>query len=122
MSIRTLRSVATVSALAAAILAPATVFAAGPYHPAPTEAGVTYHPEHASTRSRDQVVAEFDQATKHPSWNTAMSRGAPWPVTRSAEPKTRDQVNAELQVAMKNPAWSSVSRGAPWPPILANAK
>ena len=122
MFTRTLRSIAIVSALVVTILAPATVSAAGPYHPAPTEAGFTHHPEHAIARSRDQVVAEFNQAQKHPSWNTAMSRGAPWPVTRSAEPKTRAQVNQELERAMKHPAWSSVSRGAPWPAVMADAK
>ncbi|RYE59374.1 MAG: DUF4148 domain-containing protein [Hyphomicrobiales bacterium] len=122
MSIRILRSAAIVSAVAAAAFVPAIVSAAGAYHPSSQEEGVAYHPAHASKANRGQVTSELSQAMKHPSWNTAISRGAPWPVASSGEPKTRAQVNAELQAAMKSPAWNSVSRGAPWPPASATVK
>lgn len=122
MSVLTLRSFAAVSALAAAILVPCAAFAAGPYHPEPTEAGATYHPDHASKLSGTQVAAELIQAQKHPLWNTAISRGAPWPAAKLGEPKTRTQVNSELQAAMKSPAWNSVSRGAPWPAVLTSSR
>ena len=122
MFTRHIRSIAALSAFAAVAVAPLTVFAAGPYHPAPTEAGVTYHPDHASTRSRGEVVAEFNQATKHPAWNTSISRGAPWPVSRAEAPKTREQVKAELAAVMKHPAWNAVSRGASWPAGMVESK
>ncbi|WP_183022827.1 DUF4148 domain-containing protein [Variovorax sp. UMC13] len=122
MSNRQLRSALALSVIAAAALAPLTVFAAGPFHPAPTEAGVTYHPDHANTRTRGEVVAEFNQATKHRSWNTSMSRGAPWPVSSTETPKTREQVQAELAFAMKHPAWNAVSRGASWPAGMIESK
>lgn len=122
MSTRHLRSAVALSAFAAAALAPVAAFAAGPYHPAPTEAGATYHPDHASTRARGEVIAEFNQAAKHPRWNTAMSRGAPWPVSSAETPKTRDQVQAELAAAMKHPAWNSVSRGASWPAAMVESR
>lgn len=121
MSIRILRSAAIVSAVAAA-LAPATVLAAGAYHPSSQEEGVAFQPDHVSKATREQVAGELSQAMKHPAWNTAISRGAPWPVASSGQPKTRAEVNAELQAAMKSPAWNSVSRGAPWPPAPANVK
>ncbi len=119
---RQLRSVAVLSAIAAAALIPHAVFAAGPYHPAPTEAGVTYHPDHASTRARGEVIAEFNQAAKHPRWSTAMSRGAPWPVSSAETPKTREQVQAELATVMKHPAWNAVSRGASWPADMIESR
>ena len=121
MSTRILSSLAIVGAVATAVV-PISAFAAGAYHPTTSEMGATYHPDHASKATRDQIVAELDQAKKHPAWNSALSRGAPWPTERSAEPKTRAQVNAELQEAMKHPAWSAISRGAPWPPAPAVAK
>lgn len=115
MSTRHVRSIVAFSVFSAAAFASLTVFAAGPYHPASTEAGVTYHPDHGSTRARGEVAAEFDQATKHPAWSSAMSRGAPWPVSRAGTPKTREQVQAELAAVMMHPAWNAVSRGASWP-------
>lgn len=89
--------------------------------PTPNEAGATYHPEHASKRSRADIDSDLNSAMKQPAWNAA-SRGAPWPVAKTGEPKSRAQVVAELDVAMKHPAWNSVSRGAPWPPVLNNPK
>lgn len=121
MSVRIFSSLAVVITVTAAVV-PISAFAAGAYHPMTSEIGATYHPDHASVATRDQIIAELDQAKKHPAWNSALSRGAPWPAERSGEPKTRAQVNAELQTAMKDPAWNSVSRGAPWPPAPAIAK
>ena len=114
------RSLVSAAALASFLAVPVIALANGVYHPAPNEAGVTYHPEHAGAKTSQQVAAELDAATKHPAWQTSMSRGAPWPVAKSAEPKTRDQVNAELQAAMKHPAWNSASRGAPWPVVTVD--
>ena len=108
-------SLVSAAALASVLAVPVSALADGVYHPAPNEAGVTYHPDHLGNKTSQQVAEELDAATKHPAWQTSMSRGAPWPVAKSAEPKTRDQVSAELQAAMKHPAWNSVSRGAPWP-------
>lgn len=121
MSIRTLRSAVTAAVLVAATLSAASASAAGAYHPSPNEAGATYHLEHASKRSRADIDSDLNSAMKHPAWNAA-SRGAPWPVANTGEPKTRAQVVAELDGAMKHPAWNSVSRGAPWPPVLNNPK
>ena len=108
-------SLVVAAGAATLLLAPAAM-AAGAYHPANTEAGATFHPEHASTKTRDQVNAEFAVAAKHPAWQPAISRGAPWPVVKTGPGLTREQVNADLQAAMKHPAWDRVSRGgAPWP-------
>ncbi|XXQ52990.1 DUF4148 domain-containing protein [Xenophilus aerolatus] len=114
------RSLAVALGTAAVLFAPAA-FAAGAYHPANGEAGATFHPEHAASKSRDHVGNELAAATQHPAWQTAISRGAPWPVAKSGPGLTREQVSAELQAAMKHPAWDRVSRGgAPWPtPALA---
>lgn len=122
MSVRTLSSLAAAVALTAAVLVPISAFAAGAYHPSNGEAGATYHPDHASTSSSEQVAADLQKAQQHPAWNTAISRGAPWPVAKTGEPKTRAQVNAELNAAMQHPAWKNVSRGAPWPTYVADKK
>ncbi|PNG48937.1 MULTISPECIES: hypothetical protein [unclassified Variovorax] len=121
MSIRSLTSVAAAAAFATTLLVPVSALADGAYHPATGELGATYHPQHASATSGSQVAADLEKAQKHPAWNAA-SRGAPWPVAKSGEPKTRDQVNAELNAAMKDPAWKNVSRGAPWPTVVADPK
>lgn len=121
MSIRHFHSAVTTPVVLAAFLLPMSASAAGAYHPASNEAGATYHPEHAAKLSRDQVGTDLNAAMQQPGWNSA-SRGAPWPVAKSAEPKTRAQVVSELETAMKHPAWNSVSRGAPWPPVLNNPK
>lgn len=113
MSFRVLTSCAAAASAAVLFLAPA--FADGAYHPAASaEAGVTYHPGHASNTSPEQVAADLQKAQKSPAWNSA-SRGGAWPVPKTEAPKTREQVNAELDSAMKDPAWGSVSSGAPWP-------
>jgi len=108
-------SLAATAGAATLFLTP-TVMAAGAYHPSNSEAGATYHPEHAAAKTRDQVNAEFIVAAQHPSWQPAISRGAPWPVAKTGPGLTREQVNADLRAAMKHPAWDRVSRGgAPWP-------
>ncbi|MEJ8855894.1 DUF4148 domain-containing protein [Variovorax robiniae] len=85
----------------AAVAVPFAAFAAGPYHPAPGEAGVTYVPEHDKREnSRQQVVADLEKAQKQPAWNAA-SRGAPWPVAKTGAPKTRDDVSKEAANAMR---------------------
>lgn len=122
MKLRTAVNYTSTIGAMAILIASSSAMAAGPYHPSSNEAGATYHPEHASANQRNQVMAELNAATRHPSWGTAISRGAPWPIAKTGEPKTRAQVNAELATAMKSPAWNSVSRGAPWPPVLADAK
>ncbi|MBP6898238.1 MULTISPECIES: DUF4148 domain-containing protein [Pseudacidovorax] len=107
-------SLVAAAGAATLLLAPAAM-AAGAYHPATTEAGATFHPEHASTKTREQVNADLQTAMKHPAWDR-VSRGAPWPVAKTGPGLTREQVNADLQAAMKHPAWDRVSRGgAPWP-------
>jgi hypothetical protein len=120
MTIRNIRSIVFAGTLAT-IGVSTPVFATGPYHPANSEVGVTYHPEHASKTAREQVVAELSEAQKQRSWS-ASSRGAPWPIARTAEPRTRAQVNAELQQAMALPTWSAINRGAPWPSATLDGK
>jgi hypothetical protein len=88
-------------AVGATLTAPLVASAASPYHPAPTEAGVTYHPDHAGgDKTRSQVLAELDTASKERAW-ASTSRGAPWPVTSAVAAKTRDEVQAENLKAMR---------------------
>jgi hypothetical protein len=87
--------------LAAAALAPMAASAAGEYHFAPTEAGVTRYPDHLrQDPSRDKVVAELETAQKQPAWNS-VSRGAPWPASRAGQTTTREAVEAETIKAMR---------------------
>lgn len=87
--------------LAAVALTPLAASAAGEYHFAPTEAGVTRFPDHAKQDpSRDRVVAELATAQKQPAWNN-VSRGAPWPAARTGQPATREAVEAEAIKAMR---------------------
>ncbi len=80
---------------------PLAASAANPYHPAPTEAGVTYHPDHMSNDStRAQVMAEFDTARKQPFWRWA-NLGAPWPAAKVGPGKSRDVVYRETVDAMR---------------------
>ncbi|WP_198085023.1 DUF4148 domain-containing protein [Variovorax sp. E3] len=89
------------AAFTAAALAPLAASAAGEFHFAPTEAGVTRYPEHLRRDpSRDRVVAELETAQKQPAWNT-VSRGAPWPAPRAGQPATRAAVEAEAIEAMR---------------------
>lgn len=122
MNLRYLQRTAVTAGFGVILLSGTSAFAAGPYHPASSEAGATYHPDHVVSRSRTAVEADLGTAMRHPSWGTAISRGAPWPVARTEQPKTREQVKAELAAAMKNPAWNMVSKGAPWPVVLSDAK
>lgn len=95
------RILALTAAVGAALAMPIVASAAGPYHPAPTEAGVTYHPDHAgSGKTRSQVLAELDTASKQRAWTSA-SRGAPWPPTNTGIGKARDEVHGETLQAMR---------------------
>jgi len=88
-------------AVSAAALAPLAASAASEYHFAPTEAGVTRHPDHARLDpSRDRVVADLETARNQPAWS-AVSQGAPWPVARIGQPATREAVEAEAIKAMR---------------------
>lgn len=90
------------AALGVATLVPATAMATGLYHPAPTEAGVTVHPDHVGKgRTNDQVVAELNAAMRSPAWATA-SRGAPWPAASAGQPRSRDDVYRETVEALRN--------------------
>jgi hypothetical protein len=101
MSHRSFFALAFAAATTAATLAPLAASAAGEYHFAPTEAGVTRYPDHLrQDPSRDKVVAELDTARKQPAWNS-VSRGAPWPSPRAGQPATRAAVEAEAIAAMR---------------------
>lgn len=117
MTTRTVLSLVSAATVLVAGALPLSAAATGAFHPTSDEAGAVFHADHASSRSRGDVSSELNQAMKHRSWSTSISRGAPWPVTSAEAPKTRDQVKAEFAAAMKMPAWSSVSRGAPWPSV-----
>lgn len=105
-----------VAAAGAALMSLSSIaMAAGAFHPENSEAGAVFFPEHASVKSREQVSTELAGAMRHPAWQTAISRGAPWPAAQSGTGLTREQVEADLRAAMKHPAWNGVSRGAPWP-------
>ncbi|MBN8750608.1 Uncharacterised protein [Xylophilus ampelinus] len=110
------RHVATLAAATAAAFFLSPAMAAGAFHPQNGEVGATFHPDHVSSKSRDQVNTELVAATQLPAWQPLISRGAPWPIAKTGPGLTREQVNAELQAAMKTPAWDRVGRlGAPWP-------
>ena len=87
-------------AMKAIILATALPMAAqasSMWHPAPTEEGFTYHPDHfQSTKTRAQVMAEVEAARKDGTL-TLMQRGLPVPIKSSAAPKTRQQVVDEMR-------------------------
>ena len=104
------RTLLVSSALLAAALIPLAASAAGEHHFAPTEAGVTRHPDHArQDPSRDRVMAELETAQKQPAWNS-VSRGAPWPAARTGQPATRDAVEADAIKAMRAGAIPSGER------------
>lgn len=87
--------------IGSAVASPLAASAASEYHPAPTEAGVTYHPDHMSNnRTRAQIVAETDAARKHPFWRLA-SVGAPWPAAKTGPGRSRDEVYRETVEAMR---------------------
>ena len=81
--------------LVAMTLAAPAVFADSTIHPAQTEMGYTYHPDHAqSARTREQASAEIEASKKDGSY--AFNRvGAPQPA-RITAPKTRQQVIDEM--------------------------
>ncbi|MDM0047018.1 DUF4148 domain-containing protein [Variovorax dokdonensis] len=110
---------AATASVAALLIAPAA-FAAGAYHPEPTEAGASFNPDHVGQKSRDQVRAELAEASKQPGWDRISRTGAPWPAGKNGNGFTRGEVNADLQAAMASPSWDRVSRiGAAWPSARA---
>lgn len=83
--------------IAIAMSFPLAAQASSVWHPAPGEAGVTYHPVHfKSTKTRAQVMAEVDAARKDGTL-LLLQRGAPLPVKSSQPPKTRQQVIDEMR-------------------------
>ena len=74
-------SVFSAATVLVAGLLPFSAAATATFHPTSDEAGAVFHADHASSRSRGDVSSELNQAMKHRSWSTSMSRGAPWPVT-----------------------------------------
>ena len=83
--------------IAIAMSFPLAAQASSVWHPAPGEAGVTYHPDHfKSTKTRAQVMAEVDAARKDGTL-LLLQRGAPLPVKSSPPPKTRQQVIDEMR-------------------------
>ncbi|GAA0530883.1 MULTISPECIES: DUF4148 domain-containing protein [Burkholderiales] len=67
------------------------------WHPAPTEEGFTYHPDHfKSTKTRAQVLAEVEAARKDGSL-ALLQRGVPLPIKSTEPRKTRQQVLDEMR-------------------------
>lgn len=87
-------------ALQAAVLVTALPMAAQAdsiWHPAPTEQGFTYHPDHwKSTKTRAEVIAEVEAARKDGTLRL-LQRGIPLPIKSSEPPKTRAQVVEEMR-------------------------
>lgn len=87
-------------ALQAAVLVAALPMAAQAgsiYHPAPTDEGFTFHPDHwKSTKTRAEVIAEVEAARKDGTLSL-IQRGLPLPVKSSEPPKTRSQVVEEMR-------------------------
>lgn len=111
MTIRTLLTTVAFAAIASPAMA------AGVIHPANTEMGYTTHPDHATQgKSRDQVVADMEQAKKEGLWQYHRF-GAPVPVKGAS--MTRDEVLADLDRAQKHPSWAQRRVGAPVPALPA---
>lgn len=67
------------------------------WHPASTEAGFTYHPDHfKSTKTRAEVMAEVEAARKDGTL-ALIQIGAPLPIKSFEAPKTRQQVVDEMR-------------------------
>ena len=89
--------IAALKAIVLATALPLTAQASSMWHPAPTEEGFTYHPDHfQSTKTRAQVMAEVEAALKDGTL-AILQRGAPLPIKSSAAPKTRQQVVDEMR-------------------------
>ncbi len=89
--------IAALKAIVLATALPLTAQASSMWHPAPTEEGFTYHPDHfQSTKTRAQVMAEVEAALKDGT-RAILQRGAPLPIKSSEAPKTRQQVVDEMR-------------------------
>lgn len=83
MKNRQVLSLALAVGAGVAFVAPFAVYAEGPSHFAPNEAGVVYH--------ANEVVAELEAAQKQPNWDAASRLGAPLPAPRGDASKARAQ-------------------------------
>ena len=86
-------TVAVISTLALPGLSQATSV----YHATSSEAGYTFHPDHATNgKSRADVLAETEAARKDGTL-ALMQRGAPLPSTSAGPAKMRQQVIEEMR-------------------------
>jgi hypothetical protein len=86
-------TVAVISAIALPGLSQATSL----YHSANTDAGYTYHPDHATNgKTRAEVRAEVEAARKDGTL-ALMQRGAPLPIKSTGPGKTRQEVIDEMR-------------------------
>lgn len=104
------KGLALALAVGATFAAPLAAYA-DPSHFAPTEAGVTYHPEHAGAgMSSTEVSAELEAARKQANWDAVSRLGASPARPKGDAGKTSAQVSAELEAARQQPNWDAVSR------------
>lgn len=86
-------TVAVITAVALPGLSQATSL----YHSANTDAGYTYHPDHAKNgKTRAEVRAEVDAARKDGTL-ALMQRNAPLPIKSTGPGKTRQEVIDEMR-------------------------
>lgn len=89
-------AVATV-AITASIALPGLSQATSLYHAANSEAGFTYHPDHAKNgKTRAEVLIELDAARKDGTL-VLMQRNAPLPIKSTGPGKTRQEVIDEMR-------------------------
>lgn len=87
---------ALLSLLAAIVVAPNAALADSLWHPADSESGFTFHPDHStSTKTRAEVLRELEQAKADGSYDY-LQRGLPVPSRDTGPGKTRDEVIKEL--------------------------
>lgn len=87
---------ATVAVITAAAL-PGLSQATSLYHAANTDAGYTYHPDHAKNgKTRAQVLAELEAARKDGTL-ALMQRNEPLPIKSTGPGKTRQEVIDEMR-------------------------
>lgn len=90
------RQATMLSVFTAAITLPGLSFANSMWHPANSEVGFTYHPDHVkSTMTRAAVLAEVEAARKDGTL-ALMQRGAPLPAKAVGPSRTRQQVISEV--------------------------
>jgi len=89
-------AIATVSVVSTIAL-PGLAHAASIYHADSSEAGFTYHPDHAKNgKSRAEAAAELEASRKDGTL-AIMQRGAPLPIKSAGPAKTRQQVIDEMR-------------------------